>query len=79
MGDTDDDGNEAAKPTQKAAKAPAKNGAAIQDALDKIPQLASVEAVAAFYKALPTEIRGEVVDALTRRKKELLATQQETE
>jgi hypothetical protein len=75
VGDEDDDGNEAAKPTQKAAKATAKNHAAIQDALDKVPELASVEAVTAFYKSLPPEIRGEVVDALTRRKKELIEAQ----
>jgi len=76
VGDEDDDGNEAAaKPPQKVAKAPAKNEAAIQAALDKVPQLDSVEAVSAFYKSLPVEIRGDVVDALTKRKKELVEAQ----
>jgi hypothetical protein len=76
VGDEDDDGNEAAaKPPQKSVKAAAKNEAAIQAALDKVPQLDSVEAVSAFYKSLPAEIRGDVVDVLTKRKKELVEAQ----
>ena len=67
VGDEDDDGNEASKPTQKPAKAPKADAKVLE-------QTAAVESVAdlqALYKGLDEAQRNACIDTFAARRKEL--------
>lgn len=67
VGDEDDDGNEASKPTQKPAKAAKPD----KWVLEQIGMCESVEKLQALYKSLDEEKRAACLDQFAARRKEL--------
>jgi len=67
VGDEDDDGNEASKPTQKPAKAAKPD----KWVLEQIEMCESVDKLQALYKSIDEDKRGACLDAFAARRKEL--------